>query len=674
VTTAYGGNFSVTNSAAGSITAAAAVNASVTASAGSIGTGYGVCVGSIAGTSNYGIDQSSASNQNYFAGNVGVGTTSPGTKIEVNGALRLDGASSGYLGLQAPATVTTPLTWTLPNGDGSNGQVLVTNGSGTLSWGSSLVPGGTQTAAQGSAAAPGVSFSSDTTTGIYDNGSGTMGFSSGGNSVATLNSTALNLAANEGLTMASGTGQFSQTYTGTTTSANTLTANSVTTASAESITANGLTSGNILSLSSNSTAAAANNTGLNITISGTNGTSSITRYGQQTAVTATGTTSTNVAGYFSASGATNNYGLIVNAGNVGIGTSTPSQLLSIGSSGQLTVDSSGIIAVPSITIGSSVVPYVVSGITNPVSWNGTYNFAGTYNSKNSYAISGNTSYIWWNGSYWLITTARGAFGAASLYNATNSATPPSGAAWGLQGTATVSGLSVTTGVGSNAVIDGGGNISSGANLVLSGTGPSSIAGSVGIGTTSPGYKLDVNGDINIESTFALRFAGTSVCTSAGCTSLSDRTLKEHIQPLQDSLAKVLKLQGVEYDYKDKAKFPDKHQVGVIAQEVEKVYPEVVSTDLKTGLKAVAYDHLIAPLIEAFKALYNRVLGVEIHQASQERQIASKADKSDVETLMADNALKDKEIADLKAGAAKAAQENAEMKARLEKIEKILYSK
>jgi hypothetical protein len=184
------------------------------------------------------------------------------------------------------------------------------------------------------------------------------------------------------------------------------------------------------------------------------------------------------------------------------------------------------------------------------------------------------------------------------------------------------------------------------------------SGNVGVGTTSPGYKLDVNGDINIASGSALRFGGTSVCTSAGCTSSSDKTLKEHIQPLQGSLEKIVKLQGVEYDYKDKTKFTNKHQVGVIAQDVEKVYPEVVNTDSKSGLKAVAYDHLVAPLIEAFKTLYNRVIGIENHQASQDRDIAS---------VKAENA-------DLKAKAAKLEQENAEMKARLEKIEKMLNSK
>ncbi len=122
---------------------------------------------------------------------------------------------------------------------------------------------------------------------------------------------------------------FAQTFTGTGT-ASSLTANSVSTAAAQSIAANGLTSGNILSLTSNSTAAANGNKGLDISISGANGAAGVTRTGLSSVVTSTGATSTNVGGYFSASGATNNYGLIVANGNVGIGTANPNEKLAVG--------------------------------------------------------------------------------------------------------------------------------------------------------------------------------------------------------------------------------------------------------------------------------------------------------------------------------------------------------
>jgi hypothetical protein len=120
-----------------------------------------------------------------------------------------------------------------------------------------------------------------------------------------------------------GSGGINLTSTGTTTDAASITANSVTTADALQITANGLTTGNVLNLSSSSTAGSTSNKILNIAASGANASASVTRYGTYSDVTATGTTSTNVAGYFSASGATNNYGLLVASGNVGIGTTSP---------------------------------------------------------------------------------------------------------------------------------------------------------------------------------------------------------------------------------------------------------------------------------------------------------------------------------------------------------------
>lgn len=99
---------------------------------------------------------------------------------------------------------------------------------------------------------------------------------------------------------------------------------------------NALTNGSALYLSSTSTTGTASNNSRMITIarSGANASASHTAYGLQSNVTTTGTTSTNVAGFFSASGATNNYAIIVpsTGGRVGIGTTTPTHSLTLTSS------------------------------------------------------------------------------------------------------------------------------------------------------------------------------------------------------------------------------------------------------------------------------------------------------------------------------------------------------
>jgi hypothetical protein len=67
--------------------------------------------------------------------NVGIGITNPGSRLDVKGTLRLSGSTSGYVGL-SPAAAAGSTTYILPSADGTAGQALTTNGSGTLSWGS----------------------------------------------------------------------------------------------------------------------------------------------------------------------------------------------------------------------------------------------------------------------------------------------------------------------------------------------------------------------------------------------------------------------------------------------------------------------------------------------------------------------------------------------------------
>lgn len=84
-----------------------------------------------------------ATNQHIFQSNgyVGIGQTSAGSALDVKGTLRLSGSTSGYVGF-APAAAAGSTTYTLPSSDGSAGQLLSTNGAGTLSWATSSGGGG----------------------------------------------------------------------------------------------------------------------------------------------------------------------------------------------------------------------------------------------------------------------------------------------------------------------------------------------------------------------------------------------------------------------------------------------------------------------------------------------------------------------------------------------------
>ena len=79
------------------------------------------------------------------------------------------------------------------------------------------------------------------------------------------------------------------------------------------------------------------------------------------------------------------------------------------------------------------------------------------------------------------------------------------------------------------------------------------------------------------------------------TSLSDRSKKTNIRPIQNALDITKQLDGVRFDWKDN----DKESLGVIAQDVEKVLPELVETS-DDGTKSVAYQNMVAVLIEAVK--------------------------------------------------------------------------
>jgi hypothetical protein len=105
--------------------------------------------------------------------------------------------------------------------------------------------------------------------------------------------------------------------------------------------------------------------------------------------------------------------------------------------------------------------------------------------------------------------------------------------------------------------------------------------------------------------------------SESCASISDETWKKNIEPLSSSLEKVMLLQGVSYDWKadeyPTMGFTKNRQIGFIAQDVEKVFPELVQTD-NNGYKGVYYGKMVPVLLEAMKEQQKEISELKKQQA------------------------------------------------------------
>jgi hypothetical protein len=124
-----------------------------------------------------------------------------------------------------------------------------------------------------------------------------------------------------------------------------------------------------------------------------------------------------------------------------------------------------------------------------------------------------------------------------------------------------------------------------------------LSGALGVGTTASGTNGEIRATNNITAYYG-----------------SDRRLKTKIVNILDPITKLKKINGVTFDWTDEEiarrggideYFVRKHDVGVIAQEIEEVLPEIVATRLD-GFKAVQYEKIVPLLIEAIKELSDQV--------------------------------------------------------------------
>ena len=105
------------------------------------------------------------------------------------------------------------------------------------------------------------------------------------------------------------------------------------------------------------------------------------------------------------------------------------------------------------------------------------------------------------------------------------------------------------------------------------------------------YGIDVTGHIETDT---LNVSG--IATAQDFNSASDENLKTNIRTIEDPLAKVVQIRGVNFDWKES----QRPALGVIAQEIEKVLPELVADLPDGGTKTVNYNGLIGLLIETVK--------------------------------------------------------------------------
>ena len=106
----------------------------------------------------------------------------------------------------------------------------------------------------------------------------------------------------------------------------------------------------------------------------------------------------------------------------------------------------------------------------------------------------------------------------------------------------------------------------------------------------------------------------TLCADGTLSSSSDERLKTNIQTVQDALAKVTALRGVTFQRSPQISSDPSTHIGLIAQEVEQVLPEVVRTG-SDGYKSVAYDEIIGVLVEAIK---DQVQAMDDQQAEIEK--------------------------------------------------------
>lgn len=119
----------------------------------------------------------------------------------------------------------------------------------------------------------------------------------------------------------------------------------------------------------------------------------------------------------------------------------------------------------------------------------------------------------------------------------------------------------------------------------------------GNGNTTVGGTLTTSGNVTVNGSLSATGDVTAYASS-------DKRLKDNIELIPNAVQKIKQINGVSFDWNDKSEHTG-HDIGVIAQEIEAVLPELVKTR-NDGYKAVRYEKIVALLIEAVKEQQSQI--------------------------------------------------------------------
>jgi hypothetical protein len=580
-----------------------------------------------------------------------------GTTAGNTGEIRFDElAANGtnYIGFKSPDLLATNVIWTLPSADGSSGQVLRTDGARNLTWvAAGGVPSGAAAgdltgtypnptiATVGSVTATNVAsganaanaatnantastivrrdasgnFSAGTitanltgnVTGTATNVTGTVAIANGGTGATTAAAAfdAVSPLTTIGDILMAGTGGTDSRLAGNSTTSkqfltSTGTGTAATTPSWGALGATDIPALDASKITTGTLALAQGGTGANLAATGGSG-----QYLKQTAsggtvsvgtIAATDVPWASPGAIGSGIASTGAFTTLTTTGNVGIGTTAPNSNFQIGSQSSVST------ATPvSLSLGGT---YSATAGANPklLIWDtGTSSYGmGVSNSQFDFMIPTNARYSWnINGSEKMRLDPNGNVGLGVISPSAKLELSDTvqrkarilltGQEYHAAGYTDSQGIAILLGVNRTA------------NRQLWLFDSTTLASP---NATNTGLRILLTGtSAQIDAISTDGTTQKNVTYIGSITTASDRRLKTNITPLTDALDKIAKINGVTFNYTHQD--PEKKHLGVIAQEVDSVFPEAVMIN-EQGHLGVNYPALIAPLIEALKEEHSLV--------------------------------------------------------------------